>query len=61
MHDMSCPRLRHRLATLQAHHARLEAQLSYEFRQPMPDSLRLMALKRRTLHLKDQIIRLQPG
>ena len=61
MRDPACSRIRHRIAALRTHHARLEAQLAHEARQKLPDPFRLNALKRRKLYLKDEITRLQTG
>lgn len=49
--------LQARMAALQARHAELDARISDEQRRPLPDSARLMALKRRKLRLRDAIAR----
>lgn len=46
------------LTTLEARHAQLEASLMREGQRPLPDSVRLAALKREKLRLKEEMARL---
>jgi hypothetical protein len=45
------------LAALVARKAQLEADLHRETRSPSPDQLRITAIKREKLHIKDQLTR----
>ena len=47
----------HRLASLAARHAGLEQAIAEEWERPAPDTLCLTALKRRKLHVKEEIVR----
>jgi len=43
------------LSKLQNKHASLDAEIRQELKNPLPDTLRISTLKKRKLHLKDQI------
>ncbi len=45
------------VASLAARHAGLEKKIQDEAGRPAPDGLSLTALKRRKLHVKDEIVR----
>ena len=45
------------LATLTDKHVQLEKDIEQENHRPQPDSLRLMALKREKLKLKEELMR----
>lgn len=52
MHDLH-------VAALSTKHAQLDAKLAREIQAPLPDSLRIAALKKAKLRLKEQIVRPQ--
>ena len=45
------------LETLNVKHVQLEKDIEQESQRPRPDSLRLMALKRQKLKLKEELMR----
>ncbi|MDA7982366.1 MAG: DUF465 domain-containing protein, partial [Alphaproteobacteria bacterium] len=44
-----------RIESLRKKHSRLEEEIAAEMNRPHPDDLRLSDLKRRKLHLKEEI------
>ena len=43
------------LSALENKHAKLESQIAYEANRPSPDAVRIHALKKQKLALKDEI------
>ena len=49
----------HEAAKLKARHAQLDNALHAEENKPLPDPLALASLKKKKLHLKDELARLE--
>jgi hypothetical protein len=51
----------HRIGYLRDQHRQLEQQIRTELRRPYPDAIRLQALRRRRLHIKDALRMAEAG
>ncbi len=47
------------LSSLENKHAKLESQIAHEANRPSPDNVRLLALKKQKLAVKDELMTVQ--
>lgn len=53
--------LQRRAVALSARHAELEAEIQEEMKRPQPDTVRLQALKKQKLRIKEELAAVRSG
>jgi hypothetical protein len=53
--------LQRRMVALSARHAELEAEIQEEMKRPRPDTVRVQALKKQKLRIKEELVAIRSG